>query len=224
MASTTSRLGMTLPAASDAADITVLNENFNLIEAWLVNCAIGHTGGKTVDTLDNAVTFGLFVSNVGTPDGVYWDCLALPHNANNILQIAYRATYSPSRICIRRKTDGTWGEWEWLNPPMLPDVEYRTVERAGNKPVYKKRIVYQTTDIGSAGNVTTVSIPHGITGFGANVSVNASMGNNALLPHMDGSGNMTCVAGVSGTAITLRTMAAWSGNRTWTFDIAYTKA
>lgn len=224
MSTTTSRLGMTLPAASDAADITVLNENFNLIEAWLVNCSIGHTGGKTIDTLDNAKTFGLFTSNVGTPNGVYWVCLAMPHNANNVLQIAYQATYNPLRICMRRYTSGTWGEWEWLNPPMAAGTEYRTTERSDGKGVYKKRIVYQTTDIGTAGNVTTVSIPHGITGFGANIGVNASMGNNALLPHMDASGNMTCVAGVSGTAVTLRTMAAWSGERTWTIDLAYTKA
>lgn len=28
------------------------------------------------------------------------------------------------------------GETEWINPPMLPDVEYRTAERFSRKPVY----------------------------------------------------------------------------------------
>lgn len=29
-----------------------------------------------------------------------------------------------------------WGEWEWVNPPMVPGVEYRTTERYEGKPVY----------------------------------------------------------------------------------------
>ena len=37
--------------------------------------------------------------------------------------------------CIYRKlSDGTV---EWVNPPMIQDVEYRTIERYFGKPVYK---------------------------------------------------------------------------------------
>lgn len=31
---------------------------------------------------------------------------------------------------------GTWGEWEWVNPPMNIGVIYRTTERYNGKPVY----------------------------------------------------------------------------------------
>lgn len=32
--------------------------------------------------------------------------------------------------------NGTWGAWEWVNPPMFLGVEYRTTERYLGKPVY----------------------------------------------------------------------------------------
>ena len=35
-----------------------------------------------------------------------------------------------------RYSDGPWGEWEWVNPPMLEGVEYRTTERWNGKAVY----------------------------------------------------------------------------------------
>lgn len=31
-----------------------------------------------------------------------------------------------------------WDSWEWVNPPMVPGVEYRTTERYNGKPVYVK--------------------------------------------------------------------------------------
>lgn len=35
---------------------------------------------------------------------------------------------------------GGWQHWEWVNPPMLLGVEYRTTERYNGKPVYKKLV------------------------------------------------------------------------------------
>ena len=37
-----------------------------------------------------------------------------------------------------RYQGGTWGAWEWVNPPMQLGVEYRTTERYQGKPVYVK--------------------------------------------------------------------------------------
>lgn len=36
----------------------------------------------------------------------------------------------------RAKSKGTWQPWEYVNPPMLDGVEYRTTERFRGKPVY----------------------------------------------------------------------------------------
>lgn len=39
----------------------------------------------------------------------------------------------------RRCHDGAWQPWEWENPPMVADVEYRTTERIDSKAVFKKK-------------------------------------------------------------------------------------
>jgi hypothetical protein len=38
------------------------------------------------------------------------------------------------------KYNGAWQPWEWENPPMIMDTEYRTTERYNGKPVYVKLI------------------------------------------------------------------------------------
>lgn len=38
---------------------------------------------------------------------------------------------------IKRKTGGTWNPWEWENPPLVADTEYRTTERINSNAVYK---------------------------------------------------------------------------------------
>lgn len=57
---------------------------------------------------------------------------------------------------IVQKVDG---EREWLNPPMVPGVEYRTVDRFNGKAVFVKVI-----DCGNLPNTTEKSVAHGITG------------------------------------------------------------
>ena len=59
----------------------------------------------------------------------------------------------------RTRSGETWGEWEYLNPPMNVGVEYRTIERWNGKPVYTKLV-----DLGAltATQVLTVETP-GIT-------------------------------------------------------------
>lgn len=235
MAETTTLLGMTLPGTSDPADITPINGNFNLIEAFLQTYVRASGIGRaamSADSLDNAKVFGLYSTNVGVPpiEGkVYWTTLVLPHNSTQtIVQIAYRSTSNPTSFATRRMTSGEWGEWEYINPTMYAGTEYRTIERYGGKPVYKKRVVYTSgngtnPEIGTAGTVKSVNIAHGVTGFGELVSMSAHMGTYAL-PIMDSSGYMTLANSVSGTYISLRTNGSWTGERTWTFDIAYTKA
>lgn len=43
---------------------------------------------------------------------------------------------------IRQQDNGTWGNWEWLNPPMAIGKEYRTMERWQGQPVYTALIYY----------------------------------------------------------------------------------
>ena len=65
-------------------------------------------------------------------------------NGNNILQTLTSATYSAKygvklqRVCVQ----GTWGEWEWITPPMVTGVEYRTTEQYLGKAVYTKVVEF----------------------------------------------------------------------------------
>lgn len=51
-------------------------------------------------------------------------------------------TYDTGGSCIivRSMYGGTWGPWEWVNPPMALGVEYRTTERFNRKTVYAKAV------------------------------------------------------------------------------------
>lgn len=229
MATTTPLLGLTKPAVSDPADISVLNNNFDLIDAFFKQHGVGRSA-YGIDSLDNATTFGLYMSNVGVPPlngTVYWVALVMPHNTTQtLMQLAYRSTSNPIMLAMRRMTDGVWGEWEYLNPPMSAGVEYRTARRCDGKPVYVKHIVYTTADVGADGSVSDIRIPHGITGFGSLVSVHATMKaatGDYVLPYLSTAGGLTLVSSVGNANITVRTQGAWSGNRTWVFDLAYTK-
>lgn len=47
-------------------------------------------------------------------------------------------------MSVRVSSDAgtTWSELEYLNPPMIPGVEYRTTERYNGKPVYAKVVSF----------------------------------------------------------------------------------
>ena len=52
-------------------------------------------------------------------------------------------------MATRYKIDGTWTDWDWINPPMAVGKEYRTTERYMGKPVYVKLV-----DFGALPNST----------------------------------------------------------------------
>lgn len=80
-----------------------------------------------------------------------------PLNAEtfNPIVIASGTESEDHPICYCRVIDG---EVEWINPPMLAGVEYRTSERHDGKPVYVKRIVFTQMPT-SAGEVEAVAFP-----------------------------------------------------------------
>lgn len=74
-------------------------------------------------------------------------------------QYASITGYSYGGTAITRcKNAGTWGPWEWVNPPLALGVEYRTTERFVGKPVYVK-----TVDLGALPNATIKTVAHGIS-------------------------------------------------------------
>ena len=49
----------------------------------------------------------------------------------------HQIVYTVEGYELHRSSAETIGEWEWVNPPMLTSVEYRTTERYNGKAVYK---------------------------------------------------------------------------------------
>ena len=70
---------------------------------------------------------------------------------------------------------GGWQPWEWVNPPMLPGVEYRTTERYLGKPVYVK-----TVDFGALPNASYKFV--GIENEASIIRVSALASNGKTLP------------------------------------------
>jgi hypothetical protein len=53
-------------------------------------------------------------------------------------QTMYLVHSSGAVLTRKCSFNGVWGEWEWVNPPMVAGVEYRTTERYKGVAVYKK--------------------------------------------------------------------------------------
>ena len=85
-------------------------------------------------------------SNTANGPGENGVMLVLRRNSSCIWQYHFSYSANPSvrrRMCI----SDAWYEWEWVNPPMVLGVEYRTTERWNGKAVYTKLI-----DCGEAAN------------------------------------------------------------------------
>ena len=81
----------------------------------------------------------------------------LAHNSEVCIQDAYAITNVNAYLHLRRlvyiDTATQNNPWEWVNPPMLLGIEYRTVERFQGKPVYVKVV-----DCGVMTNNKTIAI------------------------------------------------------------------
>ena len=71
-----------------------------------------------------------------------------------------------------------WQPFEWEHPPMQLGVEYRTIERYQQVPIYTKAV-----NFGAAPNATSKTVEHGITGFNQCVDVSGISGGANLIGH-----------------------------------------
>ena len=113
---------------------------------------------------------------------------------------------------------------EWINPPMIAGVEYRTTERKDGNPVYVKRISTSYQEhIGNNDGLTDIEIEHGVSNLTKLIRCEAIANNIAQLPFFSTTGGITSVNTIDNTNIVLRIYKdVWSPS-TFVFDIAYTK-
>lgn len=97
----------------------------------------------TVDALNGDLRNGWYrIANqsltVGGYTGTDWYIHVAKYNSNYLVQEMYPLIKGYRYKLLRWCSGGTWAE-EWVNPPMVVDTEYRTIERIDNKAVYKKK-------------------------------------------------------------------------------------
>lgn len=122
--------------------------------------------------------------------------------------------------CYYRTVNGVQ---EWLNPPMIAGVEYRTTERHNGTPVYAK-LISVTTSQADASGVVDVNIPHNISSFGKIIRVDADINGVFPMPTLAGIDQLSGIFQVDATNIVFRTCRdSWS-TVSFSATLYYTKA
>lgn len=128
------------------------------------------TVAVNISDLNDATKNGWYMNAAGgeavhAPDNVAgWLVLVCAYSDEIVFQTAYRYGSAEGLISARRSYHylfGGWHPWEWINPPTLLGVEYRTVERYNGKPVYVKAI-----NFGALPNNANKSVEHGVEDMG----------------------------------------------------------
>jgi hypothetical protein len=121
--------------SDDAAFLVKLNEQFNLTTGKTRQVTFSMGGVTYLGTLWKATTgYGTLTANSYTDS----------------------ETGALLTKIVRNCVSGNWQPWEYENPPLKNNTEYRTTERYGSKPVYVKRINYGK--LAASGTTATISL------------------------------------------------------------------
>ena len=96
----------------------------------------------TVESADSITANGVYDTAVSI-QGYVESCIIWhkQHSANYAEQYATSVLGQiEGSILHRVKIQGDWQPWEFINPPMVPGVEYRTTERFNDDPVYCRMV------------------------------------------------------------------------------------
>lgn len=147
MATSTTNLGLTKPSVNDAADIGVLNSNFDKIDtkcnpALFAPSGYGLGGAVYTADLNKAIKPGWYYTDSKTVNtGRYYTIVHVKayRNEQFVEQVQTDMNLTNFDRLHRYSKDGgaTWTE-EWENPLMQLGVEYRTTEKWGGNTVYAK--------------------------------------------------------------------------------------
>lgn len=143
------------------------------------------TVAVNIPDLNDATKNGWYMNGAGgeavhAPDNAPgWLVLVCAYADEIVFQTAYRYGSDEGLMSARRSYHylfGGWQPWEWINPPTLLGVEYRTVERYNSKPVYAKAVNCGTLPDGS-----TKYVSHGVTNIDICFEVSGSLGKSNLV-------------------------------------------
>lgn len=106
-----------------------------------------------------ALKNGFYRSNKNTPDGDgnYWHGIVVNYSGALCNQLVWKTWGNTVIMATRKITDTTHEEWEYINPPMVKGVQYRTTERYNGEPVYTILI-----DGGAIPHNSTKTVSYGV--------------------------------------------------------------
>lgn len=119
---------------------------------------LGNAEFFTADKIDTLTAPGWYYTNNDMTLGGFLSARWIIHvsaysnGATYCVQKAYPGTSYAFEL-VRYRYNGTWGEWEYTNPPMAAGVEYRTTERYNGKAVYAKLV-----ELGNLPNASTKDV------------------------------------------------------------------
>lgn len=191
---------------------------------------LGATSGKSCSNCNDAVQIGWYSlsgSNVlNAPVNMGYCNMEVQRRWTKVWQIVKGDNASAIRIGNTNDSGATWtfSEWEYDHPPLTAGTEYRTTERFNGKVVFAKCVYHKNTSAyGAMNSITEVSFPHGISGYGALVRVEAKQNVNFPLPTITSTGGSVSVSRVDATNIYLRFANTAFDSRDWYITVYYTK-
>lgn len=152
--------GKAADAAATGAHVNDKNNPHGVTIAQIGAAPAGYGLGdvaQRIDSWNNAKRNGFYVSSYGCPDGDgnEWHGIVCNYNTALCNQLLWKSWTTGSVMASRRIIDGVVEPWEWVNPPMVLGVEYRTTERWNGKSVYTKLI-----DFGALPNASEKIVSH----------------------------------------------------------------
>ena len=121
-------------------------------------------------------------------------------------------------IALKTKYNGVWGEWEYINPPMVLGVEYRTTERWNGKPIYVTLVNFGALPNASIKTIISQIAFSGIVGVEGMVS---SGGGANPISNMNGLDDIWIHGG---TQMNINVMTSTDlSEKTMTLIVKYTK-
>ena len=227
MATQTAYLGMTLPAATDKADIAPINQNFEILDSTLQNAGVGESKKIAFADLDSARAPGWYhiaeteLVTIGGWEATNWYIRvdAYISGSDNCVQHLYPVSAHGLHL-VRYRFNGAWNEAEWVNPWLKPGVEYRTTERYNKLPVYVKLI-----DFGALPNTSSKTVNTGVPSANIveeHVRIISSTGNYLPSPYFLADGSLRIKHMYTGSTVQITTNSDHSGS-TAQVVIRYTK-
>ena len=171
--------------------------------------AYAETGNNSVSNYTLNVTVGGLTFN----GGAHYVTIHKFSNSTGFITVmsyGFKTTYTRYANIY----NGEFGPWEWVNPPMILGVEYRTTERYLGKPVYVKVV-----NCGAMPASKSKNVAHGIKNISAIVSCTGyfTYGKSVVsLPYARGT-----VANVGSIWASETDIVVWADNSDYTNYNAY---